>query len=63
MKILMVTTGDGLSKIGQKFYGDIHKWPVIYEANRDVIGNDPNMIKAGQRLLIPTLPKVSGIKG
>lgn len=58
-----VTTGDGLSKIGQKFYGDIHKWPVIYEANRDVIGNDPNMIKAGQRLLIPTLPKVSGIKG
>lgn len=59
----IVTSGDWLSKIAQKFYRDMHKWPVIYEANRDVIGNDPNMIKPGQRLLIPTLPQISGIKG
>jgi hypothetical protein len=59
----VVASGDWLSKIAQRFYGDMHKWPVIYEANRDVIGNDPNMIKPGQRLLIPALPKVSGIKG
>ncbi len=59
----VVASGDWLSKIAQTFYGDMHKWPVIYEANRDVIGNDANMIKPGQRLLIPALPKVSGIKG
>ena len=28
-------------------------WPVIYEANRAVIGDDPNLILPGQRLLIP----------
>lgn len=59
----VVASGDSLPKIAQKFYGDMRKWPVIYEANRDVVGNDPNMIKLGQRLLIPVLPKVSGIKG
>jgi|CXWL01.1.fsa_nt_gi hypothetical protein len=59
----VVVPGDWLSKIAQKFYGDMRKWPVIYEANRDVIGGDPNAIKPGQRLLIPVLPKVSGIKG
>ena len=58
-----VAPGDWLSKIAQKYYGNMHKWPVIYEANRDVVGNDPNMIKPGQRLLIPALPTVSGIRG
>jgi hypothetical protein len=58
-----VSPGDWLSKIAQKYYGGMHKWPVIYEANRDVIGSDPNLIKSGQRLLIPALPTVSGIKG
>ncbi len=59
----VVAAGDSLSKIAQKFYSDMHKWPVIYEANRDVIGIDPNIIKLGQRLLIPVLPTVNGIKG
>ena len=55
----VVASGDWLSKIAKKHYGDMHKWPVIYEANRDVIGNDPDKIKPGQRLLVPALPKVS----
>lgn len=29
-------------------------WPEIYEANRDLIGDDPNLIHPGQRLAIPT---------
>ncbi|HUT29099.1 MAG TPA: LysM peptidoglycan-binding domain-containing protein [Sedimentisphaerales bacterium] len=58
-----VVSGDWLSKIARKYYGNMHKWPVIYEANRDVIGRDPNLIKPGQRLLIPELPAVKGIKG
>ncbi|MRR29390.1 hypothetical protein EG834_03440 [bacterium] len=59
----IVALGDWISKIAQKFYGDMHKWPVIYEANRDTIGIDPNLVKPGQRLLIPALPRVSGIRG
>jgi nucleoid-associated protein YgaU len=30
---------------------------VIYEANKDVIGDDPNKIRTGQVLKIPELPK------
>lgn len=53
-----VISGDWLSKIAQTYYGNMHKWPVIFEANRDVIGRNPNMIKPGQRFLIPKLPIV-----
>ena len=58
-----VASGDWLSKIAAKYYGNMHKWPVIYEANRDVVGPDPNLIRPGQRLVIPPLPTVSGLKG
>jgi hypothetical protein len=54
----VVATGDWLSKLAKTYYGDMYKWPVIYEANRDAIGKDPNLIKPGQQLLIPELPKV-----
>jgi hypothetical protein len=58
-----VASGDWLSKIAAKYYGNLHKWPVIYEANRDVVGPDPNLIRPGQRLVIPPLPVVSGVRG
>jgi hypothetical protein len=57
-----VVSGDWLSKLAAKYYGNMHKWPVIYEANRAVIGRDPNLIKPGQQLLIPPLPPVKGVK-
>jgi nucleoid-associated protein YgaU len=28
-------------------------WPTIHQANRDIIGDDPNLILPGQRLTIP----------
>lgn len=58
-----VVGGDWLSKIAKASYGDMMKWPILYEANRDVIGGDPDLIRPGQRLLIPPLPTVRGIKG
>jgi hypothetical protein len=58
----VVQTGDWLSKLAQRYYGDMYKWPVIYEANRKVIGNDPNLIRPGQKLVIPTLPKVTAAR-
>ena len=48
-----VVYGDTLSKIAQKFLGDGSKYPLIYEANREVIGGDPHTIHAGQVLKIP----------
>jgi nucleoid-associated protein YgaU len=46
-----VVKGDTLWKIARRF-GFSH-WSPIYEANRSVIGSDPNLIKPGQRLRIP----------
>jgi nucleoid-associated protein YgaU len=34
------------------------KWSLIYVTNRDVIGGNPDLIKPGQQLLIPYLPKL-----
>jgi len=48
----VVVSGDSLSKIAKREYGDANKWPRIYEANRDKI-KDPNLIHPGQELKIP----------
>ena len=45
-----VKSGDSLSKIGQH-HGVA--WREIYEANKDVIGDDPDKIFPGQTLRIP----------
>ena len=45
-----VKSGDTLSKIGQH-HGVA--WREIYEANKDVIGDDPDKIRPGQTLRIP----------
>lgn len=45
-----VKSGDSLSKIGQH-HGVA--WREIYEANKDVIGDDPDKIEPGQTLRIP----------
>jgi nucleoid-associated protein YgaU len=48
----VVVSGDSLSKIAKRQYGDMNQWPRIYEANRDQI-KDPDLIHPGQRLKIP----------
>lgn len=52
-----VVSGDSLSKIAQHYYGSGAKWQLIYEANREVIGANPNLIRVGQVLKIPHLPQ------
>ncbi len=49
-----VQSGDSLSKIAKQYYGDAMKYPVIFDANREVI-KDPNLIYPGQKLRIPKL--------
>ncbi|HNR68919.1 MAG TPA: peptidoglycan-binding protein LysM [bacterium] len=49
-----VKPGDSLSKIAKKYYGNAMKYPVIFEANREVIKN-PDLIYPGQKLRIPKI--------
>ena len=48
----VVVSGDSLSRIAKREYGDAQKWPKIYEANRNII-KDPDLIYPGQELRIP----------
>lgn len=50
-----VVSGDSLSKIARNHYGDGTKWHQIYEANKAIIGDNPDLIEVGQVL---TLPKI-----
>ncbi len=51
-RIHTVATGDTLSSIASKYYGDASKWNKIAEANKDVL-KDPNSLQLGQKLKIP----------
>jgi nucleoid-associated protein YgaU len=48
-----VRPGDSLSKIAKSLMGDAKKWRVLYEANKDVVGSNPDLIQPGQVLKIP----------
>lgn len=47
-----VQSGDTLSKISQRFYGNAHEYMRIFYANRNQL-SDPDKIRAGQQLIIP----------
>ena len=48
-----VKKGDCLWNIAKKFYGSGAKYTVIYNANKGVIGSNPNLIYPGQVYTIP----------
>lgn len=50
-RVHTVVANDSLSKIARQ-YG-LPSWRVLYEKNRNVIGTDPNIIRPGQKLVIP----------
>lgn len=54
-KTYTVVKGDCLWNIAKYFYGNGSLYTVIYDANRDVIGGDPNLIYPGQALTIPAI--------
>jgi len=49
-----VVSGDTLSAIAKKFYGDANKYPKIFEANQPMLTH-PDKIYPGQKLRIPAL--------
>jgi nucleoid-associated protein YgaU len=50
-----VVSGDSLSKIAKNHYGDAAKWHQIYEANKAIIGSNPDLIQVGQELTLPSI--------
>ena len=52
-KTYTVKAGDCLWNIAKKFYGDGSQYTKIYNANKGVIGGNPNLIYGGQVLTIP----------
>ncbi len=49
-----VASGDNLSRIAYRLYGDSSRWREIYDMNRAVIGDNPNLIFPGQVLTVNT---------
>ncbi len=52
MEYYIIESGDTLSKIAKRYYGDAMQYPRIFEANREVI-QDPDKIFVGQKIMIP----------
>ncbi len=52
MQQYVVQSGDTLSRIASKMYGDPNKWRMIYDANRGTLSS-PESVRVGQTLLIP----------
>ncbi|MGE3913076.1 MAG: LysM peptidoglycan-binding domain-containing protein [Chloroflexota bacterium] len=51
-----VAEGDTLATIAERFYGDPTLWRRIYDANRSLIGDNPDSVKIGTTLRIPPKP-------
>jgi nucleoid-associated protein YgaU len=53
-----LTAEETLSHLALKYYGHATKpyYMVIYEANKDVIGENPNRVRPGLKIKIPELP-------
>ena len=49
-----VGRGESLSSIARRVYGDHGKWSTIYAANRALIGSNPNLIRPGMQLVLPS---------
>jgi nucleoid-associated protein YgaU len=54
-----LTADETLSHLSLKYYGHATEpyWRIIYEANKDVIGANPNKVRPGLEIKIPVLPE------
>lgn len=53
IKTYTVVSGDTLYGIAAKLHGDGNAWPDLYQANKDVIGPDPGLIRPDEILTLP----------
>ncbi|MEL6963532.1 MAG: Calx-beta domain-containing protein, partial [Pseudomonadota bacterium] len=52
-----VQSGDSLSKLAKRFYGDVSGWRLIYRANRDQVFDGGDLVDVGALLIIPEAPE------
>lgn len=52
IKTVVVKSGDTLSAYAEKYYGNAELYPIIFEANKDVIETADDLF-AGQTIRIP----------
>ncbi len=57
-----VKAGDTLGLISKEVYGTFTQWPVIANANTVQLGNNPNKLQPGMKLIIPTLTKTMDMR-
>lgn len=48
-----IQKGDSLWKIAESVYSSGYNWTDIYEANKTVLGSNPNVLEAGTKIRIP----------
>lgn len=53
-KTYVVKAGDTLPKIARRFLGSATQWRDIYAVNKSKIGPDPDVLKVGTKLVIPS---------
>ena len=53
----LVQPGENLTAIAQAYYGPEHAahWITLYNYNRELIGENPDIIQSGMELLIPDI--------
>jgi nucleoid-associated protein YgaU len=56
-KIHVVQPGENLSMIARKYYGKEHEvhWITLHNFNREVIGENPDILQVGMKLIIPDI--------
>lgn len=51
----VVQAGDSLWSISMASYGTGYNWSKVYEANKDVLGANPNQIEKGTKIALPVM--------
>ena len=59
--VYVVQSGDTLGLISMKEYGTFSKWPAIANANKDQLKNNPDRLRVGTTLTIPTLVEAGDV--
>lgn len=55
MPSYVTAEGDSLRDVAKRVYGDAEQWQVLFDANRSILGDDPDSIPADTTLQIPPL--------
>jgi hypothetical protein len=61
-RLHVVTAGETMSSIAQRYYGTPARWQGIQTRNSTRIGNSPAALRAGSTLVIPGVPGLADVE-